>query len=139
MPSSRILICGAGVAGSTLAYWLVRHDFQAVVVERSSAEQTAEQGTDIEGPAFEIVKLIGVLNKINEKRTDKEGYALVDKQCRPCGIFESDGFSRTRFIEIMRGDLTEILLQCCRRVRQCHVPIRDHSSELKTTTRQSHR
>ena len=41
MPFERVLICGAGVAGSILAYWLAKHDFQVVVVERSKTEQTA--------------------------------------------------------------------------------------------------
>ena len=109
MPSGRILICGAGVAGSTLAYWLARHDFQVVVVERSPAEQTAGQGIDIEGPALEIVKMMGILDKIGEKTTGELGFAIVDEQSRSCGIFEADGFSLTRSIEIMRGDLTEIL------------------------------
>lgn len=109
MPLRRILICGAGVAGSTLAYWLARHDFQVVVVERSLAEQTAGQGIDIEGPGLEIVKLMGVLDKINEMMTGEEGFAIVDEQFRPCGIFEAGGVSLTRSVEIMRGDLTEIL------------------------------
>lgn len=109
MPSNRILICGAGVAGSTLAYWLAKHDFQVVVVERSSAEQTAGQGIDIEGPGLEIVKLMGILDKIKEKTTGELGIAIVDEQSRSCGIFEADGLSLTKSIEIMRGDLTEIL------------------------------
>ena len=111
MPSTRILICGAGIAGSTLAYWLARHDFQVVVIERSQAEQTAGQGIDIEGPALEVVKLMGmgILDKIKEKTTGELGSAVVDEQSHACGIFEADGFGLTRSIEIMRGDLTEIL------------------------------
>lgn len=110
MPSSRILICGAGIAGSTLAYWLARHDFNVVVVERSPAEQTAGQGIDIEGPALEVVKLMGILDDIKQKTTGELGAAVVDEQNRPCGIFDADGgISLTRSIEIMRGDLAETL------------------------------
>ncbi|KAI9810548.1 MAG: hypothetical protein M1827_006221 [Pycnora praestabilis] len=109
MPSSRILICGAGVAGSTLAYWLARHDFQVVIVERSPAEQTAGQGIDIEGPAVKIVKLMGILDEINKKTTHEAGAAVVDEQSRSCAIFEAGGVGLTKSIEIMRGDLTEIL------------------------------
>lgn len=52
MRSERVLVCGAGVAGSILAFWLAKHDFQVVVVERSKAGQKAGQGTEIEGPAL---------------------------------------------------------------------------------------
>lgn len=109
MPPSKVLISGAGVAGSTLAYWLARHDFQIVVVERSPADQTAGQGIDIEGPALEIVKLMGILDEIKKKTTGELGVAVVDEQFRSWGIFEADGFSLTRAVEIMRGDLTEVL------------------------------
>lgn len=107
MPSSRILICGARVAGSTLAFWLAKHDFEVVVVERSSAEQTAGQGIDIEGLAFEIVKLMGILDKIKEKTTGEEGLAIVDEQNHPWAIFEVEAagqsrLSPTRAIKIMR-------------------------------------
>lgn len=109
MPSSRILICGAGVAGSTLAYWLAKHDFEVVVVERSPAKQTAGQGIDIEGPALKIVNLMGILEKIKGQTTGEEGFTVVDEHHRSYGIFKAGGLSPTRSIEIMRGDLTEIL------------------------------
>jgi 2-polyprenyl-6-methoxyphenol hydroxylase-like FAD-dependent oxidoreductase len=108
MPPSRVLVCGAGVAGSTVAYWLGRHDFQVVVVERSKAEQSAGQGIDIEGSGVKIVKMMGVLEKIEKRTTGEEGFSIVDEEGRPCGIFKA-GIGPTRSIEIMRGDLTDVL------------------------------
>ena len=109
MPSERILICGAGVAGSILAYWLAKHDFQVVVVERSKTEQTSGQGLEIEEPALKIVKSMGIFDKLNEKKTGEMGFNLVDAQARLCGILEVGGISPTGALELMRGDLTEIL------------------------------
>lgn len=109
MPSERILICGAGVAGSILAFWLAKHDFQVVVVERSKAEQKAGQGIEIEEPALKVVKLMGILDQLNEKRTGEMGCDLVDQQSRSWGFFEVGGISPTGALEIMRGDLTETL------------------------------
>ena len=109
MPSERILICGAGVAGSTLAFWLARHDFQVVVIERSKAEQKAGQGIEIEEPALKVVKLMGILDKLKEKKTGEMGSNLVDQQSRSWGLFEAGGVSLTGDLEIMRGDLTEVL------------------------------
>lgn len=109
MPAERILICGAGVAGSILAYWLAKHDFQVVVVERSKAEQKAGQGIEIEEPALKIVKAMGILDQLNEKKTGEMGFNLVDAQARSCGILEVGGISLTGALELMRGDLTELL------------------------------
>ena len=113
MPSKRILVCGAGIAGSTLAFWLSKYDFEVLVVERSSSEFTAGQGIDIEGPGFEIVKLMGILDQIKSKTTGEVGVAIVDEQDQPCGVFDVDdagSISLTRSIEIMRGDLAEIIV-----------------------------
>ena len=109
MPSERVLICGAGVAGSILAFWLAKHDFQVVVVERSRAEQKAGQGLEIEEPALKVVELMGILDKLNEKKTGEMGFDLVDQQSRSYGIFEAGGISPTGALELMRGDLTEVL------------------------------
>ncbi|CAF9942955.1 MAG: hypothetical protein ALECFALPRED_010285 [Alectoria fallacina] len=109
MPSERVLICGAGVAGSILAFWLAKHDFQVVVVERSKAEQKAGQGIEIEEPALKVVKLMGILDKLKERKTGEMGFNLVDQQSRSCGIFEVGGISPTGALELMRGDLTEVL------------------------------
>ena len=109
MSSERVLISGAGVAGSILAFWLAKYDYQVVVVERSKAEQKVGQGLEIEEPALKVVKLMGILDKLNERKTGEKGFNLVDQQSRSYGIFEVGGISVTGALELMRGDLTEIL------------------------------
>lgn len=109
MPSERVLISGAGVAGLILAFWLAKHDFQVVVVERSKAEQKIGQGIEIEEPALKVVKLMGILDKLNERKTGELGFNLLDQQNRSWGIFEVGGISVTGDLELMRGDLIEVL------------------------------
>jgi 2-polyprenyl-6-methoxyphenol hydroxylase-like FAD-dependent oxidoreductase len=109
MPSERVLICGAGVAGSIVAFWLAKYGFQVVVVERSKAEQKAGQGIEIEEPALTVVRLMGILDKLRERKTGEMGFKLVDQQSRSCGIFEVGGISPTGALELMRGELTEVL------------------------------
>lgn len=109
MSSERVLICGAGVAGSILAFWLAKHDYQVFVVERSRAEQKLGQGIEIEEPALKVVKAMGILDELKERKTGEMGFNLVDQQSRSCGIFEVGGISLTGSLELMRGDLTEVL------------------------------
>ena len=109
MPSDRVLICGAGIAGSIAAFWLAKFNYEVVVIERSKAEQRAGQGIEIEEPATKVVKAMGILDKLQERRTSEMGFNLVDQQSRSYGIFEAGAFSPTGELELMRGDLTEVL------------------------------
>lgn len=52
---------------------------------------------------------MGILDRLNEKRTGELGFNLVDQRSRLYGIFEVGGSSLTGTLEIMRGDLTEVL------------------------------
>ena len=109
MPAERVLIVGAGVSGSILAFWLAKHDFEVVVIERARAEQKAGQGIEIEEPALKVVELMGVMDKLNERKTGEMGFDLVDQQSRSHGLFEVGRMSPTGALELMRGDLTEVL------------------------------
>ena len=109
MPGEKVLVSGAGVAGSIVAFWLAKYDFQVTVVERANAHQKLGQGIEIEEPALKVVKAMGILDKLNEVRTGELGFTLVDAQARSCGSFEAGGVSPTGALEIMRGDLTEVL------------------------------
>ncbi|MCJ1290623.1 hypothetical protein MMC34_002163 [Xylographa carneopallida] len=109
MPAPKILICGAGIAGSVLAFWLARDDFEVVVIERSTAEQKAGQGLEIEEPALQVVKAMGILDQLHERKTGELGFNLVDARGRSRGILEVGGASPTGALELMRGDLTDVL------------------------------
>ncbi|KAI1609215.1 hypothetical protein EDD36DRAFT_86608 [Exophiala viscosa] len=105
----RVLICGAGVAGSIVAFYLGKADFQVTVVERSKAEQKAGQGIEIEEPALSVVRHMGVLDTLESVKTGEEGAEFVDQRSRSYGIFKAGGISPTGELELMRGDLTEVL------------------------------
>ncbi|PSK36085.1 Kynurenine 3-monooxygenase [Elsinoe australis] len=109
MQSERVLICGAGVAGSVCAFWLAKSNYQVVVVERSKAEQKAGQGIEIEEPALQVVRSMGILDKLNERKTGEMGVSIEDEHARQCGLFGVGGLSVTGALELMRGDLTEVL------------------------------
>lgn len=109
MSSEKVLICGAGVAGSVLAFWLAKYDYQVTVIERSRAEQKLGQGLEIEEPALTIVKSMGIIDKLREKKTIEAGTEILDQSSRSYARFDAAGFSPTGELELMRGDLTEVL------------------------------
>ncbi|KAF2478802.1 hypothetical protein BDY17DRAFT_314055 [Neohortaea acidophila] len=108
MAPKRVLISGAGVSGSILAFWLAKHDFEIVVIERSRAEQRLGQGLEIEEPALSVVRAMGVLDELEARKTGEAGFHLRDEHGRSIVKASAGGFSPTGAMEIMRGEMTEV-------------------------------
>ncbi|KAI5197879.1 oxidoreductase [Aureobasidium subglaciale] len=112
MPPQRILISGAGIAGSVTAYWLGLAGFNVTVVERNPELRTAGQGIDMEGAAVEIIKKMGLEETIRGKTTGELGLSFVDENDKAFATFDvgdrNTDIGFTSDIEIMRGDLCNI-------------------------------
>ncbi len=106
----RVIISGAGIAGTVLAYWLGKHGFQVLVVERSSSNNQSGQIIDVEGPAQEIVKRMGVLDEIQSKVTHEAGIRFFDDSNRVFAMFPVGRTGISNEIEIMRPALAGVLL-----------------------------
>lgn len=110
-----VLISGASVAGPVLAYWLSRYGFAPSVVERTPELRVGDGGhaVDLFGPAVEVMDQMGILDAVSAARTRTEQISLirpghqtidVDVDAAQLAVGVSD-----RHIEIMRGDLAQIL------------------------------
>jgi 2-polyprenyl-6-methoxyphenol hydroxylase-like FAD-dependent oxidoreductase len=73
MSERTVLICGAGIAGPTLAYWLARHGFRPTVVEHATAPRSSGSPVDVRGPAVDVAERMGVMPRIREARTHTTG------------------------------------------------------------------
>jgi 2-polyprenyl-6-methoxyphenol hydroxylase-like FAD-dependent oxidoreductase len=78
-----MLISGAGVAGSTLAYWLARRGFRPTVVERSQRLRSSGNPVDVRGPAVPVVEAMGVLPRLREIATRTTRMRLLNAAGRP--------------------------------------------------------
>lgn len=109
----RVLISGASVAGPVLAYWLRRHGFTPTVVERSpTRRKTGGHAVDLFRPAMEIVERMGVLPAIEAKSTGTDRMTLLRAGARgvEVDIKRLMAAFSDRHLEIMRDDLSEVLL-----------------------------
>jgi 2-polyprenyl-6-methoxyphenol hydroxylase-like FAD-dependent oxidoreductase len=61
-----VLICGAGIAGPALAYWLRRRGHRPVLVERTAELRVGGQAVDVRGTALEVVERMGLEATIRE-------------------------------------------------------------------------
>ncbi|KAH0289103.1 FAD/NAD(P)-binding domain-containing protein [Aureobasidium namibiae CBS 147.97] len=115
-----ILVVGGGPAGSTTAFFLAKAGFRVTVIERSTTPPYG-QGIDITGPAVDIVKKMGLWEKIKASTTGESGFAMLDDGGREIGSVGTNpadeskmAFSPTNEIEIMRGTLTNILMDAAK-------------------------
>ncbi|WP_181774613.1 FAD-dependent monooxygenase [Amycolatopsis pittospori] len=109
----KVLISGAGIAGTTLAYWLRRHGFAPTVVERAPEPRSGGHAVDIRGTALGVVDRMGLLGRVRELSTDMRGMSFVNgagktlvkvtEHTLTAGLTDSDD------VEILRDDLTDTL------------------------------
>ena len=104
----RVLISGAGIAGRTLAYWLLHHGFTPTLVERAPRLRTAGYVMDFWGAGFEIASRMGLLPAI-----DGAGYLVREVRVVNAAGQKVTGFPAAaftpatgdRFTSLSRGDL----------------------------------
>ena len=105
MSERTVLVAGAGIAGPTLAFWLRRHGLRPVVLERAEGLRLGGQNIDIRGAAREVVRRMGLEERLRAASTGEKGLRFVDergatKATFPAGTSDSDGF--TAELEILR-------------------------------------
>lgn len=110
----KVLICGGGIAGSALAYWLTRSGHQVIVVERSPALRATGAQVDLRGQGIEAAKRMGLIDAIRSKLVDEAGVSFVDSHghAKATILANTSGQgaqSLTSEYEIMRGDMMRVL------------------------------
>jgi len=110
----RILISGAGIAGPTLAYWLLRYGFECTIVEKAPRLRTGGYVVDFWGAGFDIADRMGLVPAIKQ-----EGYAVrevrvVNREGRRISGFPANAFIRVthgRYASIARSDLAAMIFR----------------------------
>ncbi|MEU8520677.1 FAD-dependent monooxygenase [Streptomyces sp. NPDC048577] len=114
MASNEILICGAGVAGPALAYWLRKGGFTVTIVERAPAPRPGGQTVDLRGAGRTVIERMGLMDRARAESVDQRGLALVDNAGRTTARVPADSFGGEGIvseIEILRGDLARLLYE----------------------------
>lgn len=116
-PQLKVLVVGAGIAGPCFIYWLKRSglDVHITVVERSPKPRSTGQAVDIRGGAVDVVKLMGLREKIQAEHTTETGLAFVDTNGKIIAQFDATGDEKrqsgTSEYEILRADLARLFME----------------------------
>jgi 2-polyprenyl-6-methoxyphenol hydroxylase-like FAD-dependent oxidoreductase len=124
----KVVVVGAGIAGSTAACLLGRRGWAVTVVERSGGQRSSGSPVDVRGSALRVVERMGLLPPVRERATRTARLAAVDADGATIGWIPTQ--TGPRAIEIPRGDLAAILTAAARE----HAELRygDTVTDLRT-------
>lgn len=111
----RVLIVGAGIAGPTLAYWLLRAGHEPTLVERAPELRRGGYLIDFWGAGFDVAERMGIVPELVRR-----GY-----RAREVRQVKADGSRLTslspelfvgsvdRYVSLARSDLGRNKRHCC--------------------------
>ncbi|MGW6282809.1 FAD-dependent monooxygenase [Kribbella sp. NPDC055071] len=107
-----VLISGGGIAGPAVAFWLRRFGFAPTVVEIAAGPRPGGQTVDLRGISRTVVERMGLMAAVADQQLHERGLAYVRADGRRVAAMDVelfDGAGPVAEIEILRGDLAEIL------------------------------
>jgi 2-polyprenyl-6-methoxyphenol hydroxylase-like FAD-dependent oxidoreductase len=105
----KALISGAGIAGSTAAYWLAKNGFQVTVVEQARGTRSSGSPVDVRGPAKNVAERMGVMSQIREASTQVRDMVFVNARGPVMSRVAVGAWAETGDVELPRGDLASVL------------------------------
>ncbi|MCI2237007.1 FAD-dependent monooxygenase [Paenibacillus sp. TRM 82003] len=108
----RAVVCGAGVAGLTLAGQLARAGADVVLLERAPGPRTGGYVLDFFGPGYDAAEAMGVLPRLLAAGYSFEEVDLVDASGRRRAGLRFDRFAAAaggRLVSLARPDLERVL------------------------------
>ncbi|MBO0980154.1 FAD-binding domain [Microbacterium sp. SD291] len=109
----KVLIVGAGVAGPTLAYWLLRTGHEPTLVERAPRLREGGYVVDFWGAGFDVAERMGIVPRLRE-----EGYRFreareVSGSGRRIAHFDPvsviEGAAAGRYVTVGRSELARAI------------------------------
>ena len=112
MQTKKVLICGAGIAGPTFAYWLKRSAFTPTLLERAPTLRTSGYVIDFWGLGYDIAEKMGFLPDILREGYHVQELRIIDERGNRIAGFGTKVFEDLtggRFVSLKRSDLSRVI------------------------------
>lgn len=107
----RVLIVGAGIAGPTLAYWLLRAGHQPTLVERAAELRPGGYLVDFWGAGFDVAERMGIVPELKRRGYVVTEARAVDRNGHRVASFKPSAIMgpTERYLSIPRSDLAAVI------------------------------
>lgn len=85
MNNKNILISGAGIAGTALAFWLKKYGFNPTIIEIAPKLREGGYAIDFMGAGYDVALKMGIADELKKVDIDFSKLKLVDKDDREIG------------------------------------------------------
>lgn len=110
----KVLVSGAGVAGTCLAYWLARHGFTPTLVERAPQLRRGGYVIDFWGAGYDVAERMDLVDRLVARGYRVREVREVDRNGLRVGGFPVRALDRAtggRYTSLARGDLAAALYE----------------------------
>jgi len=110
----KAIICGAGIAGLTLAWWLERDGWEVLLVERAPGPRDAGYMIDFVGSGYDVAELMGLLPELADIHTRNAVVRYLAPDGASRGRIDYERLAQAfdgRAFTFMRPDLERVLLR----------------------------
>lgn len=112
MNNKNILISGAGIAGTALAFWLKKFGFNPAIIEVSPELREGGYAIDFMGAGFDVAEKMGIIPALEKEDMDISKVGFVDKNNKEKGSMNYRKIKKlmnNRAFTLLRSDLAKII------------------------------
>lgn len=109
----KIGISGAGIAGTTLAYWLARSGHQPVLIEQAPKFRTGGYLVDFWGLGYQVARKMGIESTLLERGYERKEVRFVNAKGERAGAFSTESTRSVAgdFVSIQRSALARTIFE----------------------------
>jgi 2-polyprenyl-6-methoxyphenol hydroxylase-like FAD-dependent oxidoreductase len=114
MDNKNILISGAGIAGTTLAFWLKEFGFNPTLIESSPGLREGGYAIDFMGAGYDVAEKMNIIPTLKEADINFSKLVIVDSNNKEKGSMNYQkikSFLNGRAFTLLRSDLAKVIYQ----------------------------
>jgi 2-polyprenyl-6-methoxyphenol hydroxylase-like FAD-dependent oxidoreductase len=112
MDNKNILISGAGIAGTSLAFWLKKFGFNPTIIEIAPKLREGGYAIDFMGAGYDVAEKMGILPALEQADLDISKLSFVDGNNKEKGSMDYRKIKKlmnNRAVTLLRSDLAKII------------------------------